>query len=73
MAALKPGTFVRVLARDENYGKLGIVVEPREGDPRLHGGELWIEIVGKGPFGGVDRVFYHFRELHVAEELDGRE
>ena len=70
MAAFEEGTFVRVMAGDENHGKLGIVVKPRLSDPQPRDREVWVEIAAPGPWDGVFRVLYHIAQLRVAEELD---
>jgi hypothetical protein len=69
MGIFEPGTFVRVLARDRNRGKLGIVVRPRSEDKRPALGEVWIEMAHEDPYGGVFRALYDMRDLRMAEEL----
>jgi hypothetical protein len=64
------GTFVRVLARNQNHGKLGLVVEARARDVPPASGQVWIEMANPDPYGGVYRTLYHVNSLRVADELD---
>ena len=63
MAELEVDTFVRVLAKDANYGKLGIVVKPNLQDRQPFSDEVYVEMADPDPFGGVYRVLYHVSQL----------